>query len=203
VIATEDCIVLKTERGWSEGTRHVFVRNSRTYATYGGLVPGSSEPYVLEGQKVPAGTRLGQIGAKYKMLHFELYDADYDLAGNQRWWTGDSPPRALLNPVNYIQQAAGLTLTRETAPQRHEVLRKLGFYAGPIWAPWGELSEGALRAAQSALGLTPDGQWGPESEARLTAELPTPTRYRKWLLGLGLGLGVVSAGLALRRRSAR
>lgn len=214
VIAAEDCTLIGVERGWTEGTRHIFAKNARTYATYGGLIAGSTKALGLKaGQRVPAGTRLGKIAGSYKMLHFELYDGEHELSGNQRWWLGDPPPPALLNPINYLQSAAGQTATRETSPQRHQALRDLGHYSGPVWAPWGEPSEVALRSAQRALGLDVDGQWGPQTEAAIAkalgqTESPTSpgfwTPQRKWQLGLGaVGLVGLTATVYLRSRRRR
>ncbi len=210
VVTTEDCKLIGIERGWTPGTRQVFVRNARTFATYGGLIPGSTKVLGLEaGQRVPAGTRIGKITGSYKMLHFELYDGDEEINRNQRWSIGKPPPSALLNPTNYIQAAAGVPVTRETSPQRHLALRKLGHYAGPIWAPWGEASEQAMRSAQSALGLKSDGKWGPKVEAAIAvalADIPSSvgfwTTQRRLQLAFG-ALGLVGLGVTLYRRSRR
>ena len=216
VVTAEDCTLVGVERGWTEGTRQVFAKNARTYATYGGLIPGSTKALGLKaGQAVPAGTRIGKIAGSYKMLHFELYDGDHELSGNQRWWLDEPPPPALLNPINYVQVAAGQTATRETSPQRHQALRDLGHYAGPIWAPWTDVSEQALVSAQQALGLTADGKWGPNTEAAIAKALGTTapsteapsagfwTTQRKWQLGLGaVGLLGLAATLYRRRRQA-
>ena len=143
------------------------------------------------------------------MLHFELYQASDERTTNSRWWRDKPPPDGLLNPINYLQAAAGLPITLATAPQRHEALKKLGFFSGPTFAPWTDNSKAALLAAQAALGLQPDGIWGPKTDEAIRARLgpvsPTPTPPRSNLAvagGVAAALAVVTlTAVILRRRS--
>jgi len=160
VLACEDCEVIRTGL-WSHNTTFVFVRNATSMALYGGVTKSSAPK---KGALIKAGQSIGKMGEGYEGLHFELYELDPDRTGNSRWYIDAEPPDGLMNPVNYIQAAAGHRITRESAPQRHEALRKLGVYAGTVSAPWGDTSVEALKTAQTILGLTADGIWGPKTE---------------------------------------
>lgn len=54
-----------------------------------------------------------------------------------------------------------------TIKQRQCLLAYLGYYAGGVDGVWGPLSEAAVRRFQRACGLTEDGAFGPETEARI------------------------------------
>ncbi len=164
VVACEDCEVVSTGL-WSHQTNYVLVRNTTSMALYGGL----RKPLPKKGTFIEAGKRIGEMGAGYSTLHFELYELDPERKTNSRWWIDQDPPEGLLNPVNYIQAAAGHKLTRSTAPQRHEALRELGLYAGPVFAPWSQTSIDALTVAQETLGIEADGVWGPQTESAIDA----------------------------------
>jgi len=204
VVAAEDCTVLpgaggKIERGWTSGTRQLFCRNAGSWAVYGGIKPGSALALGHEpGSVVAAGTPLGVIAQGYDMLHFELYDGGTKLKGNQRWWVGETPPPALRNPLGYVQTAAGMTRTLGTVIERHEALQRLGFYAGPTFAPWGASSKEALIAAQTALGLDADGAWGPQTDGGIRRALggraPAVQRTDSWLRHLP---AMIAGGFAL------
>lgn len=120
---------------------------------------------------IAAGEKLGVMGSGYSGLHFELYELDPKRKGNSRWYLDEDPPEGLLNPVNYVQAAAGDPITRQTAPQRHEALKALGLYAGQVFAPWTQASKEALRAAQKLLNLAADGIWGPKTEKAIAGAL--------------------------------
>ncbi|MGB1012753.1 MAG: peptidoglycan DD-metalloendopeptidase family protein [Nannocystaceae bacterium] len=163
VVACEDCEVVRTGL-WSHETTFVFVRNPNTMALYGGVTKSSAPK---KGTFVAAGKPIGKMGEGYGGLHFELYELDPNRSGNSRWYIDAEPPDGLLNPVNYVQAAAGHRITRETAPQRHEALRELGVYAGTVFGPWTDASTEALKTAQTMLGLTADGIWGPKTEVAI------------------------------------
>jgi len=166
VVACEDCEVISTGL-WSHSTNFVLVRNTTSIALYGGL----HKPLPKKQTFIEAGKRIGEMGTGYSGLHFELYELDMERKSNSRWYIDKDPPEGLLNPVNYIQTAAGHKVTRATAPQRHEALRDLGLYAGTIYAPWSQASIDALKAAQGELEIEADGIWGPQTEAAIDAAL--------------------------------
>lgn len=166
VVACEDCEVVSTGL-WSHNTNFVLVRNTASMALYGGL----RKPLPKKGTFIAAGKRIGEMGIGYSGLHFELYELDLDRKTNSRWYIDQDPPEGLLNPVNYVQTAAGHKVTRETAPQRHEALRELGLYAGTVYAPWTQSSIDALKAAQELLEIETDGVWGPQTEAAIDTAL--------------------------------
>lgn len=166
VVACEDCEVVSTGL-WSHNTNFVLVRNTTSMALYGGL----RKPLPAKGTFIEAGKRIGEMGVGYSTLHFELYELDPERKTNSRWYIDQDPPEGLLNPVNYIQTAAGHKVTRETAPQRHAALRELGLYAGTVYAPWSQASIDALKAAQDLLDIEVDGIWGPQTEAAIDAAI--------------------------------
>ena len=112
VVATERCRVRRIGGAWNNGTTYVCAQNEGSVAIYGGLEPGSWEGYE-EGSILEVGARLGRIGSGYgDMLHFELYQASDERTTNSRWWRDKPPPDGLLNPINYLQAAAGLPRRR-------------------------------------------------------------------------------------------
>ena len=58
--------------------------------------------------------------------------------------------------------------------QWHEALQALGFFKGDIGASWGPPSEVALKAAQTSLGISADGKWGPQTEDAIQKQLGAP-----------------------------
>ena len=208
VVATERCRVRRLGGVWKNGTTYVCAQNEASVAIYGGIEPGSWEG-IEEGSILEAGARLGRIGSGYgDMLHFELYEASDERTTHSRWWRDKPPPEGLLNPVNYLQAAAGMPRTLATTPQRHEALEQLGFFSGPTFAPWSDNSKAALLAAQAALGLKPDGIWGPKTDetirARLARVTPTPSRHNLAVAGgVVAAIAVVTLTVALVSRRVR
>ena len=58
-----------------------------------------------------------------------------------------------------------------TAKQRQQALKTLGFYKGKIDGDWGPGSKGALAHFQEKHGLAADGVWGPNTEAKMVKAL--------------------------------
>ena len=216
VVATEKAIVVAVDRTWSVGSVATFLRTETLFLVYGGLRAGSSAQVgVAKGDTVTAGQTLGTIHDDYKMLHFETYSPSPNRTANSRWWKSKPPPEGLLNPLNYVQVAAGYEPTLITPVQRHEALARLGHYAGPTFAPWSNESKLALASAQAALGIDPDGAWGPTTEKTIRAALaalgPSPvstprdgwTPTRRWQLALGAVGALGFTAVMLRRRARR
>lgn len=197
VVATEDARIVSVNLGWTAGTRALAATTREHVLIYGGLVPGSwSSHGIAEGANVRRGQPLGNLVGSYGMLHFEIYAAD-GRTTNSRWYIDDPPPQGIMNPVNYVQIAAGRQPTRETPPQRHEALALLGFYHGPLVTPWDQASKDALMRAQQALGLTADGIWGENTEQavrRALADVPPRRRsWVPWLAAAGAAAGLIAA----------
>lgn len=206
-VACETCTVISTST-WKYDTHVVFVRNhtSKTLATYGGL----QTPLPKPGTELAAGARIGTMGTAYTGLHFELYEDDGSRTRPNPWFIGKDPPSGLLSPVNYVQAAAGDPQTRETVIQRHDALRRLEVYAGPVRAPWVKASTDALVSAQKLLGLDADGVWGPQTEQAITRALQvmgddpngtpqpvstsTPLPWVKIAVGVSVAAGVILWG---------
>ena len=217
VVASEEARVVAVDRPWSIGSVATFLRTETLFLVYGGLQAGSSaQAGVTKGDTVAAGQRLGTIHTDYKMLHFETYTPGPDRTANSRWWKAKPPPEGLLNPLNYVQVAAGQDPTMITPVQRHEALARLGFYAGPTFAPWSTESKLALASAQASLGVGADGAWGPVTEKAIRAALAvteqpdvvrrdngwwTPTR--RWQLALGAVGALGFAAVMVNRRTRR
>jgi peptidoglycan hydrolase-like protein with peptidoglycan-binding domain len=166
VIVPEDARIVGLDKGWTDGTRAIFLRtDSGLFLVLGGVVAGSHKEFGhTTGGRVRRGEKLGRIVGSYGMLHFETYAATPDRLANSRWWTGDPPPAGLLNPTNYIERMVGAKASLLQTRQRLEALKTLGHYDGDVAAAWGEDQAAALKAAQAALGVTVDGKWGPETE---------------------------------------
>lgn len=52
-------------------------------------------------------------------------------------------------------------------------LGRLGYFSGPVTGVYGPLTTAAVKRFQAASSLTPDGRWGPASQAALTTRLAT------------------------------
>ena len=166
VIAPEDGLLAGLDRGWTDGTRAVFLRtDSGLFLVLGGTVPGSHKEFGrVTGQRVKKGDKLGRIDGGYGMLHLEVYRADANRSTNSRWWKNEPPPDGLLNPTNYIERMVGDNVSLLQTRQRLQALADLGHYKGDLGAAWGPDAIEALKKAQAALGVTVDGKWGPQTE---------------------------------------
>ncbi len=172
IVATEDCTIIALDRGWSKGSRAVFVRtDTGLFLVYGGTLYGSGNEWSRKpGDRVPQGEPLGRVKGSYGMLHFETYVDDGRLT-NSRWYVGDDPPDGLLNPLNYIQRSVGRAVTRDSWAQRQQALVDLGYLPDPVGSEWGDASREALRQAQRDLAIEADGLWGEETERAIAEAL--------------------------------
>jgi hypothetical protein len=172
VVSPEDATVVAVDRGWSSGSKAIFLRtDTGLFLVLGGVIKGSSKEFDVEaGQLVKRGDSLGRVLGSYGMIHFETYVAD-DRTKNSPWWKGQPPPPGLLNPTNYVERMIGDRISLVRTIQRHEALAELGYYVGPVDSPWGETSKAALLAAQEALGVKSDGVWGPNTEDAILGAL--------------------------------
>ena len=166
VIAPEDALVVGLDKGWTDGTRAIFLRtDSHLFLVLGGVIAGSHKEFGLTtGARVRRGEKLGRIVGSYGMLHFETYAATPDRTANSRWWKGDPAPEGLLNPINYIERMVGADISLLQTRQRLQALKDLGHYTGDAGAPWNDAATQALKQAQAALGVEADGKWGPATE---------------------------------------
>lgn len=177
VIAPEDGIVAGVDKGWTDGTRAVFLQTeSGLFLVLGGVIAGSHKEFgVTTGQRVKKGDKLGRIDGDYGMLHLEAYKAEPGRTANSRWWKDEPPPDGLLNPTNYVERMVGATVSLLQTRQRLQALKDLGHYAGDVAAAWGPEAIDALKKAQAALGVTVDGKWGPETEDAVQVALNAQT----------------------------
>jgi hypothetical protein len=178
VIAPEDAQIVGLDRGWTEGTRAIFLRtDSDLFLVLGGVIAGSHKEFGRSpGARVKRGDELGRIVGNYGMLHFETYAATPGRVANSRWWRDDPPPEGLLNPIHYIERMVGAKVSLLQTRERLEALKQLGHYAGDIDATWGAPAIDALKKAQAALGVQVDGTWGPETEDAIQRALQAPDR---------------------------
>lgn len=178
VIAPEDGLIAGVDKGWTDGTRAVFLQTeSGLFLVLGGVIAGSHKEFgITTGQHVKKGDKLGRIEGDYGMLHLEAYKAEPGRTGNSRWWKDDPPPDGLLNPTNYVERMVGATVSLLQTRQRLQALKDLGHYTGDVAAAWGPEAIEALKKAQTALGIAVDGKWGPETEdavqVALNAQVP-------------------------------
>jgi len=166
VIAPEDALVVGLDKGWTDGTRAIFLRtDSDLFLVLGGIVAGSHKEFGLTtGARVRRGEKLGRIVGSYGMLHFETYAATPDRMANSRWWKDDPAPEGLLNPANYVERMVGADISLLQTRQRLQALKDLGHYTGDVGAPWNDAAIASLKTAQAALGVEADGKWGPATE---------------------------------------
>ncbi len=166
VIAPEDALIVGLDKGWTDGTRAIFLRtDSNLFLVLGGVIAGSHKEFGLTtAGRVRRGEKLGRIVGSYGMLHFETYAATPDRTANSRWWQDDPPPPGLLNPINYIERMVGAKASLLQTRQRLQALKDLGHYAGDLGAAWDDAATAALKKAQTALGVEADGKWGPATE---------------------------------------
>jgi hypothetical protein len=176
VVAPENGTLVGVDKGWTEGTRALFLQtDSGLFLVMGGVIAGSHKEFGLKGgQQVKKGDKLGKIVGSYGMLHFEAYRAEPGRTGNSRWWKGEQPPAGLLNPINYIEKMVGANASLLQTRQRLQALSDLGHYKGDVNAPWGSAAVEALKLAQAALGVAVDGAWGPDTEDAIQAALQAP-----------------------------
>lgn len=168
VILPELCTIEAVDRGWSGKAKAVFARSaSGLFLVFGGTIRGSGAEWsVKEGSELEAGHPIGRVQPGYGMVHFETYKDDAYRMGNSRWYIGKPPPEGLLNPLNYLERAAGLEESIQSYSQIRNTLTRLGFHPASS-GPWGDEDIDALIEAQEKYGLEQDGLWGPQSESRL------------------------------------
>ena len=77
VIAPEDGIIAGLDKGWTDGTRAIFLQTeSGLFLVLGGVIAGSHKEFgVIHAQRVKKGDKLGRIQGSYGMLHLEAYRA--------------------------------------------------------------------------------------------------------------------------------
>ena len=175
VIAPEDALIVGLDKGWTDGTRAIFLRtDSNLFLVLGGVIAGSHREFGLTtGGRVRRGEKLGRIVGSYGMLHFETYAATPDRTANSRWWREDAPPAGLLNPANYIERMVGAKASLLQTRQRLQALKDLGHFTGDVGAAWDTAATEALKKAQAALGVQVDAKWGPETEDAIQTALIT------------------------------
>ena len=172
IVAPEDALVVGIDRGWSEGSKAAFLRTKTgLFLVLGGFKAGSHKEFDIQtAREVRKGEKLGRLLGSYGMIHLETYAAEGRVA-NSVWWKSEPPPDGLQNPTNYVERMVGAKVSLVQTRQRHEALTALGYFAGDVGAAWGPASETALRAAQKALGVDPDGKWGPKTEDAIQRKL--------------------------------
>ena len=166
VIAPEDGLLAGLDRGWTDGTKAIFLQtDSGLFLVLGGVIAGSHKEFgLITAQRVRKGDKLGRIVGGYGMLHLETYKAEPTRKANSRWYRDDPPPAGLLNPTGYVERMVGDKVSLLQTRQRLEALRELGHYQGDVAAPWSTAATDALKQAQAALAVGVDGKWGPETE---------------------------------------
>jgi hypothetical protein len=94
VIAPEDGILAGLDRGWTDGTKAIFLQtDSGLFLVLGGVIAGSHKEFGLTtAQRVRKGDKLGRIVGGYGMLHLETYKAEPTRKANSRWYHDDPPP---------------------------------------------------------------------------------------------------------------
>lgn len=216
VLAPEDATIVALDRGWSAGSKAVFLRtNTGLFLVLGGFRPATHKEFALTvGQPIRKADKLGRVLGSYGMIHLETYGGPSDRSANTVWPKGNPLPRGLHNPTNYVERMVGDRISLILDHQRHQALKQLGYYEGPLDAAWSAASSAALRLAQLALGLEADGKWGPATETAIHRALddlpareepaaatpPPPTTSStqqinpRWLIAAG---ALTATGLAL------
>jgi len=143
VVATEAMEIAGVDRGWSKGAKAVTGRTkSGLFVVFGGTIQGSGNEFgIKRDMVVDKGQPLGRVKGSYGMIHFETYrDKHHDVVRNSNspWNIGQPPPGGLLNPLNYVEFAAGRKATFANWAQRRAVLREFGVYprtpaSGATW----------------------------------------------------------------------
>ena len=212
VIAPEDGILAGLDRGWTDGTKAIFLQtDTGLFIVLGGVIAGSHKEFDLTtAQRVRKGDKLGRIVGGYGMLHLETYKAEPTRKANSRWYHDDPPPVGLLNPTSYVERMIGDKVSLVQTRQRLEALRELGHYQGDVAAAWTPAATESLKKAQTALGINADGKWGPETEDAIhkalaaknptqptEAEAPKPERKGRDVLSPLRIVGGVVAGAAV------
>jgi hypothetical protein len=172
IVAPEDALVVGIDRGWSEGSKAAFLRTKTgLFIVLGGFKAGSHKEFDIQtAREVRKGEKLGRILGSYGMIHLETYAAEGRVA-NSVWWKSEPPPDGLQNPTELRGahgRRQGLARADAPAPRGPGGARLL---RGRRRALWGPASEAALRAAQTALGVDPDGKWGPKTEDAIQRKL--------------------------------
>jgi hypothetical protein len=185
VVAPEDALIVGLDKGWTDGTRAIFLRtDSNLFLVLGGVIAGSHKEFGRRPAPRPPRRKLGRIVGSYGMLHFETYAATPDRTANSRWWKDDPPPEGLLNPINYIERMVGADaslLQRASASRRSRTSALHRRRRGRVERRRHE----ALKKAQAALGVEADGKWGPATEDAIQKALqpvhhgPVPGRGRR------------------------
>jgi len=113
-VACEDGIIVKTQ-GWDgDRAKAIFLQtDSGPVLNYGAVAPNSwNEFNVRKGVRVKRGQPIARVGTYpggSSMLHFEMYKKG--TTTNYRWMRGEPPPPRLLDPTNYLKQAAKLRVS--------------------------------------------------------------------------------------------
>ena len=86
---------MAVDRGWSSGSKTIFLRtDTGLFLVLGGVIHGSSEEFGFKpGQHVQRGDSLGRVLGSYGMILFETYVA-VDRTTNSPWWQDKPPLRA-------------------------------------------------------------------------------------------------------------
>jgi hypothetical protein len=170
VIAPEAGTIVGIDKGWSEGSKAVFLRtDTGLFLVLGGTKLGSGKEFEVQaGTKVKKGQPLGRVLGSYGMIHLETYaDPQGTRTKNTPWPVNSKPPPGLDNPTWYVQDMVGQPHVHLTSKQKLKALKQLGWYKGDIDAAWGVDATEALKAAQKAYGLVADGLWGEKTEAAI------------------------------------
>jgi hypothetical protein len=178
VIAPEDALIVGLDKGWTDGTRAIFLRtDSNLFLVLGGVIAGSHKEFGLTtGGRVRRGEKLGRIVGSYGMLHFETYAATPDRTANSRWWKDDPPPEGLLNPINYIERMIGADASLLQSRQRLQALKDLGHYTGDVGAAWNDAATRRSRRPRPPSASRPMASGAPPPRTRSRRRSSPPVR---------------------------
>lgn len=110
VVVAPEAGTLVTSQRFNGPNAHalVFQTDSGPVILFGEVEPRSWSDYGLSmGSRVEAGAPVAKVGINPRgsqMLHYEMYT--HGTRSNRQWKSGP-PPKELLNPANYLIQAAG------------------------------------------------------------------------------------------------